>query len=82
MLTSPGDIHIILLIKKKGYAESRGRFVAFVKKKKIKGSGMEKNLKMNLSLMSTFLYFYQRTERNPWLTPVMVAADEGVRGNK
>lgn len=37
---------------------------------------MEKNLKMNLSLMSTFLYFYQRRERNPWLTPV-TAPDEG-----
>lgn len=37
---------------------------------------MEKNLEMNLSLMSTFLYFYQRRERNPWLTPV-TAPDEG-----
>lgn len=49
------------------------------KKKDNKGSGTEKNLKMNLSLMSTFLYFYQRKQRNPSLTPVMVAADKDVK---
>lgn len=40
---------------------------------------MEKNLKMNLSLQSTCLYFYQRKVSNPSLMAVTVAADKGTK---
>lgn len=40
---------------------------------------MEKNLKMNLSLKSACLYFYQRKLSNPSLTAVTVAADKGTK---
>lgn len=40
---------------------------------------MEKNLKMNLSLKSTYLYFYQRKLSNPSLTAVTVATDKGTK---
>lgn len=40
---------------------------------------MEKNLKINLSLKSTCLYFYQKKLSNPSLTAVMVAADMGAK---
>lgn len=40
---------------------------------------MEKNQKMNLSLKSTCLYFYQGKLSNPSLTAVTVVTDKGTK---